>query len=471
MDTMNHIRRAYIILFVVSILTSGASVVYFSILVRQANNPIANTYPVSQGADAHEYGTLAKNMVEHGVFSQSLSVPFIPDTNRTPGYPLFLAFFYKIFGSFYPVLIAQVFIVFLTSVLIFKIGQQLVGDTWSLVVAIVYMFDPNTFNGASIAMTETLFVLIFLYILYLLFFSQMKNAYLKWGISGLLLAIAAYVRPVAIYLPIVIILGYFLFYYKKSLDPLRKQLVCIGIFLIAFFVVIFPWYVRNKEVSGVWGFCSISAYNLFNYDASIFQASMTHQNVGDVRQELLTRAGLTDESMTKDLRYSSVMEKVAFQVIFSDPIHYGLYRVGTTVSFFVSSGLHQYLQFTKDLVGNYARKPEPPLSQALATMSLPILIEVIENHGPLLLENLFWLIVTLTLFLGVWRSKNTQVSRLFVLIVLYFAITCPLSANARYRVPITPLMMLGSALTIQYFYEKYKSRPNKEATATDTNLG
>src|SRR3989344_9578370 len=55
-----------------------------------------------QGGDSPGYMLLAKNLVEHGVFSLSDAPPYIPSNIRTPGYPLFLALIYFIFHSFVP---------------------------------------------------------------------------------------------------------------------------------------------------------------------------------------------------------------------------------------------------------------------------------------------------------------------------------------------------------------------------------
>src|SRR3972149_5216980 len=49
--------------------------------------------------DCVEYHVIARNLAEHGAFSQSETPPFVPDTWRTLGYPLFLAAIMLVVGK------------------------------------------------------------------------------------------------------------------------------------------------------------------------------------------------------------------------------------------------------------------------------------------------------------------------------------------------------------------------------------
>ena len=44
-------------------------------------------------SDAETFLRVADNILTHGIMSQSVAAPFIPDSLRTPLYPYFLAFF------------------------------------------------------------------------------------------------------------------------------------------------------------------------------------------------------------------------------------------------------------------------------------------------------------------------------------------------------------------------------------------
>ena len=53
---------------------------------------------VVQGGDAPEYRRLAENLLERHGFSLSVGSPYEPTARRAPGYPLFLALVYTVFG-------------------------------------------------------------------------------------------------------------------------------------------------------------------------------------------------------------------------------------------------------------------------------------------------------------------------------------------------------------------------------------
>ena len=52
-----------------------------------------------QSLDSTEYYQIAQNVAARGTFSQATEPPYEPDTWRTPGYPLFLAFIMKLGGD------------------------------------------------------------------------------------------------------------------------------------------------------------------------------------------------------------------------------------------------------------------------------------------------------------------------------------------------------------------------------------
>lgn len=117
--------------------------------------------------DSRTYHLIAEN-IAHGA---GFSLNGAPAFYRLPGYPLFLSFFYRLFGfnPFYP-LIAQIFIGACIPVIIFFIARQL------------FPARPLVYYGASgfasihlglvlysgFLMTETLFIIFFL--LFALFF-------------------------------------------------------------------------------------------------------------------------------------------------------------------------------------------------------------------------------------------------------------------------------------------------------------
>src|SRR5262245_13208962 len=85
--------------------------------------PIWNT-------DAQGYHYLALNLLQRGVFSMYAEAPFQPDALRTPGYPLFIASIYALFGvAPRAVIVAQAIIDSITALFVMGIAYKLTRST------------------------------------------------------------------------------------------------------------------------------------------------------------------------------------------------------------------------------------------------------------------------------------------------------------------------------------------------------
>lgn len=446
-------KRIFWFLFILSITTSTASIAHLTYRTSKSDNPIAQHYPAPIQSDAWEYATIAKNLVNRGEFTLNTEPPYEKDTFRTPGYIFFVAVFYKIFGSFYPVLFAQAVISFLTCLIIFEIGKKMVGWKIGLAVSVLYIVDPNTMVGTSYLFSENLFMLFFLSCMWVLLFSEIKNISRRWAVAGLLFGIAALIRPIILYLPVVLLPSYLMFEWVQKKVDLKQILKSFAIFLLAFFAVISPWYIRNYQVSGVWGMSSNGTYTLFRENLPRFLSTITPGNP-NFKKILMDRAGLTQEVVPRGLEYSEQMGRVVKEIVFEHPVRYGIYHVSSLASFFLNSGVHHYMKVSRDMVDSTPLPPEPGFAQAVTNHSIPLLIVVLKNHGFELIENFYWLAIFILCALSSKFSKDPARMRFFISIIIYFAlITGPIS-HARYRIPVTPFLLLGAAMSVQYFVEK-----------------
>src|SRR3989338_4084953 len=149
--------RLWLVLLFVTVFTGGGSILYLSHAAEESHGPAANEFPALSGTMSGDYANLAVNIVEHSVFSRSTTTPFTPDAWRTPGYPVFLAPFYALFGNFFPVLIAQVGILFLTVLLIFQMATRFMSRRWALALSILYLVLPTCFALHSPLLSLRLF--------------------------------------------------------------------------------------------------------------------------------------------------------------------------------------------------------------------------------------------------------------------------------------------------------------------------
>src|SRR5438067_6952031 len=59
---------------------------------------VAHYLANDQPDDGRVYAQIARNVLEQHVYSHETQPPFVPSLIRVPGYPLFLAAIYKVFG-------------------------------------------------------------------------------------------------------------------------------------------------------------------------------------------------------------------------------------------------------------------------------------------------------------------------------------------------------------------------------------
>ena len=109
--------------------------------------------------DTHSYHSTALAWIQAGSFSLSIEHLEIPETIRTPGYPLFLGIIYKIFGKSYKaVVLVQILLSILSIYFIYLIGTLIHKETTGLIMALAFSFDPVTISMNYKILSETLFL-------------------------------------------------------------------------------------------------------------------------------------------------------------------------------------------------------------------------------------------------------------------------------------------------------------------------
>ncbi len=456
-NIINSRRKIYTLLLAATLIFAGGSVLYMFNVAKNSSAPNARLYPASSlgaGGVTIDNVIISKNLAEHKIFSRDTEPPFLPDTWRTPGYPFFVAIFYALFGSFYPVIIVQIILLFLISVLIFKMAEKMMDRKWAIVPALLYIVLPDTLLSTSALFTENTFVFVLVAAFYIFFFSEFKNFYAKFLLAGFLLAISAYIRPASLYILFLFVPAYFIFYLKKS-EISRRHFIAAGLLVLTFVATLAPWVIRNEIQVDTWTFASTSAYVLFRQNGAQFYQSLTGLDTVTARKEFLKMAGIPEEVVPRDTKYSAQMKSFAIKFILAHPVKYAIFHFSAFIPFFTSAGSIEYSRFVNDLLPNFNPAPEPSLLQALHPFSLPLLITVIKNHGWTLVENFWWAFVTLFMILSFWFSQNTRISRMFLSIIFYFALITGPIAHARYRIPVEPFILICACGAAFLLWSRY----------------
>ncbi|HKC62009.1 MAG TPA: glycosyltransferase family 39 protein [Pyrinomonadaceae bacterium] len=253
------LRKKWLIFCVVAVLATLASrisIAYF----------LANDEP----DDGKGYALLANNLLEHHIFSLDDKEPYEPTLIRMPGYPLFLAAIYSVFGhgNNTAVRIIQAFVDTATCVLVALIAWNWVTDEKRKRKALVAAFAlaalcPFVVIYTATIMTETLTtffaVAMTLATTYAFKARSRKLKIIWWIVAGLLAGACVLLRPdsglfaAGLGLTLVIA-GLFIRdepkdVTKRSFLPrLARTSLHGALFSVAFILVLLPWTIRNERV-------------------------------------------------------------------------------------------------------------------------------------------------------------------------------------------------------------------------------
>ena len=249
---------------------------------------VAHWLPNDSPDDGRVYAQMARNVLEQHVYSHDTEPPYGPSLIRLPGYPLFLAAIYSVFGhdNNGAVRVIQALIDTATCVLIALLAffwqpdekKKLTSAAVALALAVVCPF--TTIYAATI-LTEvpTNFLLMAMLVAVTLAFRKslttedteenkkrrFKTALLWWFITGLIGGLAVMMRPDSgLFLAAVGVTLVATGLWSSVLDLRRtsktkdqrpktkrvvtRSLISATIFSVAFAFVLTPWTIRNWRV-------------------------------------------------------------------------------------------------------------------------------------------------------------------------------------------------------------------------------
>lgn len=195
--------------------------------------------------DEKDYVTLAMNLIRHSTYSLSVEPPYEPSSFRVPGYPMFLAAAFLVFGVHLNVVLgASVVLLAIIAVLTFLIGRDLYGERVGVMAAFLCAINPGLYFFALGGKSEPLFCALLLLSIY---FSNRADTSIealnRWSIlSGFTLALTFLTRPTVLMLPVVFAVWLGRHAKTRGTRSLRKG----GLLLLAFSTGILPWAIRNQ---------------------------------------------------------------------------------------------------------------------------------------------------------------------------------------------------------------------------------
>jgi 4-amino-4-deoxy-L-arabinose transferase-like glycosyltransferase len=229
---------------------------------------IADNIPNALGGDDWKLNPSSENISIGGVVSPDFNQVYDPgargildgdgfigeDGRPTayvgPGYSLFLAAHYSVFGFNLDVVrLTQILLGAISCVLLMLTAQILFNRKIGFISGILLALYPLDFYQSGLVISEQLFSFLFMLFVYINIkvFSNLKKGkitntlLLSAFFCGIVLGLSALVRPNALIIPVALLL-IILF----SPNELRKNLlIIIGVIMVGFFISIMPWIIRN----------------------------------------------------------------------------------------------------------------------------------------------------------------------------------------------------------------------------------
>ncbi len=197
-------------------------------------------------SDSLDYHLLAKSIAFEGEYSLNGK----PTATSTIGYPLFVSFFYALFGADQiPLRIGQSLLEIITGLLFFYFCLNFLDKKRSIISLAIFSFFPSNILYSQTILTESLFGLLNLIIL--IYFLREK---IDWKILliGMIAGYAVLVR--SSFAPCLLLVPIFLFVYNRKLfdgykqNRLKKAVQYSLLFFAGSVLIITPWIIRNKIV-------------------------------------------------------------------------------------------------------------------------------------------------------------------------------------------------------------------------------
>jgi 4-amino-4-deoxy-L-arabinose transferase-like glycosyltransferase len=377
--------------------------------------------------DSHEYITLAENLALGNGFSWDSEPPYEPNSYRTPGYPLVLLGHKAAFGSFVPAILTQIGLSLMIAFLIVRLGARYFSIRIGLIAAAIFLFMPFSLMVSLRYLTQVTFTAALMGALWYWLDHLEKGRAWHGIIAGLLLPIAALIRPIALFLTAPFIVSAI---YGAAAKTLTWERALVGslLLIVLFAAGIAPWLWRNEQVFGHFSLSSLMSTQLYFYDGPSIYAAAHDVSYEEALSTLKARIdALTGATGPHNPhRYYQFSERTPILIreglenAFADPVALVETRTVQFFKFFTRDGIHYWLE-----------------RYEIEWRSGFPLMAVLAERAALGALFVGFLVTTLVAI----RRKRTAIVAL-ALVVLYFAVLSGVMSSAGLRYPAEALFIL-----------------------------
>ncbi len=403
--------------------------------------------------DSYEYSLLGVNIAQHGYYTPHGGEPGL---RRSPGYTLYLAAVYKLFGVKPAIaLFLQIVLSGLIPLFLYMNAELLFSKRVARIASVLSIVEPVSIIYANLLLSETLFV-VFLLLSTYFFIKSMKNKNTTaLFVSAIMTGIGAYFRPVILYLPLAYAFMYIAVSWLSFKDRIKYAL---GIVLITGLTVL-PWVTRNYIVDRYKGFCSIQDINLYYWRAAGVISDMEHLPLREV-QDRLEKAVPSGLSLAN--KYQFLRDK-AVSVIIHHPYAYLKVMLKGSINMLLSPERYAVFKLA-DIKPRFLgiMWQGHSIHQALnMLMSDPVIVSSVVMY-----QLLFTLIIGLLIAIGMLIIAGEGFIKellIMLFIIAYFVVvSAGPEAEPRFRLPVLPYMLIIAAFALSSLFTSVASKHYKK---------
>jgi SAM-dependent methyltransferase len=426
------------------------------------------SYTERFGTDAGQYKTMATNILAGRGFSLRTMEPYVPDSIRTPVYPMYLAASKALTGSFYPTIYLSILLAATIPLAGMGIMRLLKPSArLELAAGLLLSFDPHLWYYGMIYGSEAVFLPLVAWGLFLTFRMVRSPSGYRAAAAGAVMGLATLTRPIVQFVPALVVLVAVSAYLRKQ--SLAKVLVRSAlIFICGWGLVVAPWLWRNHALFGSWSFANIGWFNMYTRVAATVESIETKRPYNDLRLEYLQRlhdkgyvaTSPVEEWDVHGYEFKPIFQKETLEAIRRYPKSFAISQVSsflTVISQDVAMPMAKRLGIVKYRYPSFSpvvtlvRDGPFALVHAFTTeFSWPFLYALVAR--------VFWLLLFLASLAAPWLAwryrKDLVMPAIFLVLydlgIVALSLNAAAQADARYRAQFifvqVPLALLTYAL-------------------------
>lgn len=418
-----------------------AHVLLLLVIIPTLGARLGPSYQQNEYADGYDY--LARNLAAGNGYR------FYPDTARTlmrePGYPLLLAGLLLTFGNvFIAVKLVNLVLALATAWLITRVVRRLSEREWPMLAAAsLYLFHPGTLIAESRGGVEILFGFLLVLFVVSVLKAIDQDRIGGYAVSGLVLGVTLLVRSVPILFP-VFLLGYLLLFERRRI-PMLAACRNVAIMVLTMTAVLSPWIIRNYSLTGKF----VPTASVLGVSAQAGQYICSHLSEGKPWWLLDREAAHERSRLAIELGYPFNGSYDSYYQVFyrtSDEIAFSKALLGRVVNEYRSSPALFLRVLRSNLFNFWFTGKTRAATSANVVVQLPYLL--LAGIG----------------FLIALRNQQARIVIPIALLIAYVVAVCiPILAQARYSVPLIPLLSILGTITL--IAAQKKTMKNRELSA------